>query len=115
MEEFLIVLIQFLIEVVGQAFVSIPFDCACRIRDKPEDHPFWFAFLFLVVGGATGWISFAFVPGLIHVPALRIAALFLSPLLAGMFGYQIALWQSRTRNPLLVPGYHFWYAFFFTL
>ena len=115
MEEFLILLIQFLIEVVGQALVSIPFDCACRIRDKPEHHAFGVAALFLVVGGMVGWISFGFVPGLVHVPALRIATLFVSPVLAGTFAYQIARWQARTRNPFLVPRYHFWYAFSFTL
>jgi hypothetical protein len=114
-EDLLIVLIQFLIEVIGQALISIPFDCACRVRDKPERNAVLISALFLVVGGAVGWISLAFVPGLVRNPALRVATLFLSPVLAGVFGYYIARWQSRSRNPLLVPRYHFWYAFSFTL
>jgi hypothetical protein len=114
-EEILIVVIQFLIEVIGQALFSIPFDCACRIREKPEHHGAWWAFLFLFIGGVVGAISAAFIPALVHSPALRVAGLFVSPIIAGVIGYQIATRQSRTRNPFLVPRYHFWYTFSFTV
>jgi len=94
---------------------SVPFDCACRIRRKPDEQPFTFAILFLTIGGVVGAISLAFIPPLIASSGLRLASLFISPVLAGVLGHYIALWQSRTRNPLLVPRYHFWYAFAFTL
>ena len=115
MEEILILLIQFFAEVVGQALISIPFDCTCRIRKQPEDHPGTYAFAFLLVGGAVGWLSNAIVPSIIHVPALRIANLFITPIVGGTIGYHVAKWQYQSRNPLLVPRNHFWYTFFFTL
>jgi len=114
-EELLVLIIQFLIEVVGQAVVSIPFDCACRIRRKEEHHAFLLSVVFLVIGGMVGAISAAFIPSLVHVPELRIAGLVVTPLVSGAFGYQIAKWQARTRNPFLVPQFHFWYTFFFAL
>jgi len=114
MGELLAGVIQFLIEVVGQAIVSIPFDCSCRIRDKPEHHALALSFLFLVGGGAVGWVSAAFIPSLVHAPELRIGGLVASPLLAGAIGYNIAKWQSKTRNPFIVPKYHFWYTVSFT-
>jgi len=114
-EDLLLAILQFAIEVLGQVLISVPFDCACRIRRKPEDQPVVFAILFLVVGTIVGVISLAFIPPLIPGPGLRIASLLISPFLAGALGRYIALWQSRTRNPLLVPSYHFWYAFCFTL
>src|SRR4051812_44310527 len=116
MEEILVVLIQFLIEVIGQAIVQIPFDCACRLRESREQHAVAMSTLFLVVGGMVGVMSVAFLPGtLIQIPALRILNLGVTPLLGGAIGYRIAKWQAETRNPNVVPRYHFWYAFFFTL
>jgi len=114
MVELLVVVIQFLIEVVGQALISIPFDCGCRVREKPEHHAVGISFLFLVVGGMIGWVSTAFVPALVRAPNLRIATLIASPLLAGVIGYSIAKWQSESRNPLIVPKHHFWYTLSFT-
>jgi hypothetical protein len=112
--EILALVIQFLIEVVGTAIFSIPFDCACRIREK-EERPIGLSVLFLTAGGMVGGISAAFVPSLVEIPALKLASLVVTPLVAGTIGYHIAKWQARTRNPLLVPRYHFWYTFFFTL
>jgi hypothetical protein len=106
--------VQFLIEVVGQALISIPFDCACRIREKPEHPAFWPSVLFLVGGGLLGWFSAAFVPPMVQIPALRIVSLVASPLLAGVIGYHIAKWQSERRNPLIEPKRHFWYTLSFT-
>jgi hypothetical protein len=113
--ETLVVIIQFLIEVVGQALISIPFHCTCRVRKRQDHDVAAFSSLFLVGGGMVGWVSTAFVPALVHVPELRIGSLVASPLLAGVIGYNIAKWQSGTRNPLIVPKYHFWYTLFFTL
>ena len=115
MDDLLLLIIRLLIEVLIQVLPSVPFDCACRIRSKPEDHPFLFGVLFLVIGAVVGVISLHFIPPLIAGPGLRLASLLISPVVAGVLGFRIALWQSRTRNPLLVPRYHFWYAFFFTL
>lgn len=113
--EILVVIIQFLIEVVGQALVSIPFDCACRIRERREHHPGSHAFVFLIVGGLVGWMSVALVPALVQTTGARIASLVVTPFVSGTLGYFIAKWQSETRNPLLVPQYHFWYTFLFAL
>lgn len=116
MEELLVIIIQFLIEVVGQALIQVPFDCGYRRHEKPESNVGVTAFLFLLVGGLVGWMSVELVPGtLIHIPALRVANLVATPFVGGLIGYHIAKWQYETRNPDIVPKYHFWYAFFFTL
>jgi hypothetical protein len=62
MAEVVVAAIQFMIEVVGQAVLSIPFDCACRIRERADHTPFLVSLLFLIVGGLVGWISIYFVP-----------------------------------------------------
>ena len=115
MIEFLVALLQFLIEVVGQAVISIPFDCSWRLREKSNDDPFSVVFFFLFVGGAVGWVLVQLVPALVHRDVLRVLALFGSPLLAGAIGYNIAKRKVLTQNPDIVPRRHFWYPFVFTL
>jgi hypothetical protein len=115
MEELLVRVIQFLVEVVGQALLSIPFDCGCRLREKPEPPALVPSLLLLIVGGMLGWVSTGLVPPLVHIPALRIASLIASPLLAGVIGYHIAKFQLERRNPLIEPKHHFWYSLSFTV
>jgi hypothetical protein len=115
MIELFVALIQFCIEVIGQALISIPFDCGWRYREKPQDGPYTVGFYFLVAGGLVGWVLAQLVPALVHQEMLRILSLFGSPLLAGAIGYKIAERKVRTQNPEIVPRRHFWYTFAFTL
>jgi hypothetical protein len=115
-EEIIIILIQFLVEVIGQALIQIPFDCTIRQRDESNDQPIVIAFAALCLGGLVGWFSLMLLPGtLIHSQTLRVINMFVTPFVGGAIGYFIAKWQYRTRNPDLIPSYHFWYAFFFSL
>lgn len=116
MEELLIIIIQFLIEVVGQALIQIPFDCSCRVRERGESRPVLLSFIFFLLGGLIGWASTKIVPWtMITIPALRVLNVFIAPLIGGFIGYRIAQWQARIRNPNIEPTYHFWYGFFFTI
>jgi len=115
MVELLIVLIQFLIEVVGQAVISMPFDWSWRSHENLEEDPFAIGMFFLVVGGLSGWALAHLVPALVHRDELRVASLFASPILAGTIAKKIAISKLQTQNSSIVPKHHFWYAFVFTL
>jgi membrane associated rhomboid family serine protease len=113
-EEILVAIIQFLIEVIGQALVSVPFDF-CPRRDNPGNDRVPLTVIALIIGCACGWASPALFPSSsLQNPAMRTASLVASPLLAGIIAYFVA--KSRTRrNPLVVPRHQFWYASTFTL
>jgi undecaprenyl pyrophosphate phosphatase UppP len=114
MEEILVAIIQFLVEVVGQALVSFPFDF-CPRRDSQRNDRTPITILVLILGVACGWASVALFPFTsLRSSALRIASLVASPLLAGGIAFVVAEWRMR-RNPFVVPRYQFWYAFTFTL
>ena len=115
MIELFVALIQFLIEVVVQAIISIPFDCSCRAWEKQQGEIFWFGFFFFVIGGMVGGVLSGLVPPLVHAPVPRVAGLFASPILAGVIGFKIAKWQSENRNPMIIPKHYFWYTLLFTL
>jgi hypothetical protein len=115
LEEIIIVIIQFLVEVVAQALVDIPVDCATRNPKKPEEESFVRYFLFLVGGGLVGWCSIALFPRtMLHQTVLRIANLVLSPIIAAAIARSIAIYK-RPKNPFIEPKIHAWSAFWFTL
>ena len=113
MEEILVATFQFLLEVVGQAIVNVPFSF-CPHRHYPTGRA-GFTVLAFVGGLLCGGILLIPFPGTsIHSPALRIGALIASPLLAGIISYVVA----ELRNGLgrtVESRHHFWYAFTFTL
>ena len=116
MEEFLIVLIQFIVEFFFNIVAEIPFDWPSRNRKTPEPERIagW-CFGWLLLGGFIAWGStFVFSPTFISIPALRIANLVLSPIASGLLSLFIARHRAHT-NPNIVPRNHFWQAFWFTI
>jgi hypothetical protein len=87
LEELIIIVIQFVVEVAGQALVQIPFDCITRNPKKPEEDSLWRYVLFLSGGSAVGWGSVGILPRtMLHLSGLRIANLVLAPMVAAVRG-----------------------------
>jgi len=116
MEELLIVIVQFLFEFTLNVLGNIPFDWPSQDRTAPESEAVVFPrFLWFCGGCALAGISLLVAKHtLIALPALRIANLVAAPVTSAFISRAIA--QHRAlRNPFIIPGNHFWQAFFFTL
>lgn len=115
MEEIIIIVIQFVIEVVGQALIELPLDWATRNPKKPETGSFVRYLVFLTLGGIVGALSIIFVPRtMLHSPGLRIANLVLSPILAAAIAQAFAS-RKVPKNLFIEPKVHARSAFWFTL
>ena len=116
MEEIIVLLIQFILEVGLQLFGSIGFDAATPAKksdDKEQPGCGWLV-AFAVFGGICGGLSLIFAPKLLlPTLGLRIANLIVSPLIAGGMSYLVArfAWSSRGWE----PSHHFWRGFWFAL
>jgi hypothetical protein len=115
-EELLVILLQFLFELVINVLGHLPFDWPSRKRRTPEREQLaGLCLLWLIGGGLLGFVSLlVFDYTLLRLPALRFANLLVSPLLSGFLAQSIAARRAK-RNPLLIPGNHFWYGFWFSL
>lgn len=116
MEEMLTVIIQFVLELLLEVLANLPFDWPSRKRSEPESGNTLLHSLPWCGGGALlGGLSLLLLPhSLIRLPALRIANLLLAPPLSGAVSWWLT--QQRSRgNANLLPRYHFWRAFSFTL
>jgi hypothetical protein len=116
LEGLLIVVAQFLTEVVGSALVSIPFDFGRKTpTTQRESESNYSYFLFFAIGGAVGWMSVQLLPqSVLPYSWLRIVNLAVAPLVAGLITRQIAIVRAK-ENLLIEPRVHFWRAFWFTL
>jgi len=113
MEEILVAIFQFLLEVIGQALVNLPFSF-CTYQDYPTGRA-GVTILAFLGGLLCGWILLIPFPGTsIHSPGLRIAALVASPLLAGIISHVVAELRAGLGH-IVESRHHFWYAFTFTL
>ncbi len=116
MEELLTVIIQFVLELLLEVLANLPIDWPSRKRSTPESTSvFWQCLLWCGGGALLGGLSLLLLPhSLIQLPPLRIANLLLAPLLSGAVSWWLTQQHSR-RNANLLPRYHFWRAFGFTL
>ncbi|GAB3253084.1 hypothetical protein GCM10027296_20090 [Chitinimonas naiadis] len=115
MEEILILIAQFLIEVVAQVLIELPFEFSKGRKDRPEEGSWLRYMVFLFIGGLAGGVSLYFFPGtLLHQPWLRVANLLVAPLLSAALAQAIAE-HRRDANPFISPSVHAWTAFWFTL
>ena len=111
----MIAVVQFLVEVVGSVFVSLPIDVLPRRWQPPHTNRAALTMILAIVGGMCGWASVALFPYLmLQTPALRMLSLVASPVLAGCLGLAIAKRRSH-GDPFIEPSHQFWYAFAFTL
>jgi hypothetical protein len=112
-EEVLVFVVQFFLEFVLQIFGSFGFDVATTRSDRKEQPGCGWLTAFAIFGGVCGGLSLIFAPNAILPNAgLRIANLFVAPLLAGGVSFLAAsLWSSRGWE----PSHHFWRGFWFAL
>ena len=106
MEEILILIIQFLVEGVGQALLELPFDFAT----SKSEAKFTSGFLAIIVGGVIGGLTLLIFPhSLVKHAWLRCLNLIASPLLSYAISKRLAM------NRLDVsPVAHARLAFLFT-
>lgn len=116
MEEILVIIIQFLFEVVLNSILNIPFDWPSKNRLTPEPDYIWIAcVLWFLCASLLGWVSLIFFKHtLIAIAGLRIANLILAPLLSAFISKVIATKRAE-NNHFIVPNNHYWQAFWFTL
>jgi hypothetical protein len=113
-EEFFVAIIQFLVEVIGQTLVwnlvYLPFDFLDYLTGRAG-----FTVLVFFGGLLCGGILLVPFPSTsIRLPGLRIAALIVFPVLAGLISYVAA--ELRTGlGHTIESRKHFLYAFTFTL
>ena len=114
MEELLIAIVQFLIEVLAQALVQLPFDLAAPNRPSVPARTFRYV-AFLLLGGVIGGLSIVLIPRtMLQYGALRIANVIVAPLVAGYVASRVTEFRAK-RDFLVVPRIHYWSAFWFTL
>lgn len=118
MEELLIILIQGLIEVIGEIFFYSFFDCIdCPLANRHDIKVSTFskAIFYLLIGVIFGSLSLLIIKHtLIHYQALRMVNLFCAPFLSGLIYWKIAQFR-KARKSIIEPKAHFWFAFCFTL
>jgi len=116
MEEFLVVLLQFLVEFVINVVAEIPFDWPSRNRKTPESEGVaGVCFLWFLLGIGVGCISLLiFSRTLISVSALRVVSLVLAPVASAFLSLYLAK-RRAVANPFIIPRNHFWQAFWFTV
>lgn len=116
MEEILALLIQFVVEVVFQILVYLPFDFLPRSGEKRgEQSGCGWLMLYLVLGGVCGGLSLLVAPRLL-LPStgLRVANLFATPVAAATLSWAVAEWRRR-RGAKIDPWSHFFFALCFAL
>lgn len=117
MEELLVVIVQFLIELLGNVLTSGLLDWPARQRHTPDPQAIWpVAQLYLLGGLALGWLlTHLWWPHtFIHWPSLRMLNLVAAPVASAYLAQALAQRRVLTR-PHICPRNHFWYAFWMAL
>jgi hypothetical protein len=115
-EEALVVIVQFIVEVLLQVLIYLPFDLPLRRDAKTDERsgPGWLV-LYVVAGGAVGGLSLLVAPHLlIHTVPLRLANLVVAPVVAGALSWWLAD-VRRSRGAVTQPLTRLWTAFWFVL
>jgi hypothetical protein len=111
MEDFLIAILQALLESIFDISSYSPFDFFTG--DSPRPLTIKCIGLF-IAGCGLAWISVLILKYTwIHFSALRIANLIFAPLMSAFISQAVAR-HRRKQNPSIIPRNHFWQAFWFT-
>ena len=115
MEELIVLLAQFLFEVVLNVLGNVPFEWLSRSRKTPDPPAVWpTAMAWFLLGALIGWLSTLLISHtLITLPTLRVLNLLVSPIASALLSHASAQHRSKL-NPNITPRNHFWYAFWFT-
>lgn len=116
MEELLVLVIQFVVEVLIDFLIYLPFDWpAGRTTRAGDQSGCGLLALYLFLGGLVGGLSLLAVPRLmLHSEPLRLTNLFVSPVVSGGSAYGLAAWR-RSHGAAANPRTHFWTGFLFVL
>lgn len=117
MEEALVLLLQFLFELIINIFSYMPFDFLPTRQERGKEA--WPAktslVVFFLVGALLGWLSLLlFKHTLIGYSWIRIANVLVAPLISGFYA-QLFSGLRKERYPDVLPREHFWQAFNFSL
>lgn len=111
MEEIVILIIQFVLEIFGEALLELLFDLASSKTNTKGEMSFLWAISAIATGAVVGGLTLLVFPhSFVHHPWLRYANLVVAPL----FSYAIAKRMSKNKvnvNPLVQARL----AFLFTL
>jgi hypothetical protein len=115
MEEFLIVLLQLVAELVFDVLAYWPFDWSFSRRSAKPDGIAAACGLLFLTGGVLAAFSLLIVSHtIISIGAFRILNLILAPIGSGLIFSSVARRRRRATEGI-VPRDHFWMAFCFTL
>jgi len=113
MEDFLISLLQGVLEFLADIFCYGPFDWP--FSEKAPGGLAGKCVILFFIGSGLAWISILVLKQTwISFSALRIANLAIAPVTSAFISQAIARCRAR-RNKSIVPRNHFWQAFWFTL
>jgi hypothetical protein len=115
MEDILVLLVQFLIEFLGEMLTYLPWDMFLYSRETNGSAGSGSkAILSLFLGGCIGGLSLLVFPNtLMRRSALRIGVLILAPLASGWLARATAR-RRRARGAETSPLTHFWCSALFT-
>ena len=115
MEEIIILIIQFFVEVVGQTLLELPFDMITSKTDSTSERGFKLGVSAIFVGALVGWITLWIAPhSLVKYAWLRCANLILSPLLSYAIAKNLAnrrIKKGRHINPIVQARIGFLFTF----
>jgi hypothetical protein len=115
MEEIIVIVLQFLFELLLDVGTFFPFDLPSKNRRTPEPSLLALGCCFWFAGGcACGWLAtFVFKNTLIASGALRMVNLVVAPLVSAALSQAIAKRRARDNHHIR-PRNHYWRAFWFT-
>lgn len=89
MEEIIVLFFQLLVEIL-QIFGSVPIDAARSRSSRKDDEGCLVIVMHVIFGGGLGLLSVLFAPKfLLPTMALRIANLFIAPVISGAISYYV--------------------------
>ncbi len=115
MEEVLIVILQFLGEVILEVLASSPLEFFSNSQAEANSDSRVSSCIKWFAGGALlGGLSLLVLHNsMISLPILRLANLLLAPILSGLVSKGIASYRAQ-RDPAFIPHTNFWQAYWFT-
>jgi hypothetical protein len=116
-EEVLILLVQFVAEVLIELLIYLPFDLPLsRDAKTGERQGCGWLVLYLMLGGMVGGLSLLIAPRLLlHSPPLRVANLIVAPVATGGLSWSLATWRRSRGVAAACPTTHLWTGFLFVL
>jgi len=118
MEAIIIFILQLFFELLLNIFLYLPSDWGVSRRSEPNANNMTVIYFAWFLWGCTiGVVSLIILyKSFISSPELRIANLFIAPLVSGYVSKLIAEYRAKSNSEIKpIPIHHFWWAFWFTV